>query len=125
AEPKAADTQRICPALVVQGACAAPSADNEPCLDDRKVDRARLRITIDRRPGQNDCCAHDDSAEFPRINASKHCHRPEAASSQEAGGSISLLTGDGSVWRRHSTNSWTRAALEKMDAKPALAISNN
>ena len=33
-----------------QGARAAPGADNEPCLDDCKVDRAGLRITIGRRP---------------------------------------------------------------------------
>src|SRR5262249_51192237 len=72
----ATDLQPICPALVVQGACAASGADNEPCLDDRKADRAPLRITIDRRPAQNDCCAHDGRADFPRMNASKHCHFP-------------------------------------------------
>src|SRR5215472_7234349 len=41
---EAADTQPICPALVVQGTSAAAGADNEPCLDDRKVDSAGLRI---------------------------------------------------------------------------------
>jgi hypothetical protein len=46
-------------------------------------------------------------------------------STQEAGGSNSLLTGGGSVWRRHSTNSSTRATLETKDAKPAPAISTN
>jgi hypothetical protein len=45
--------------------------------------------------------------------------------SQEAGGSNSLMTGDVSVWRRHSTNSSTRATLEKKDAKHAPAISTN
>src|SRR5215472_2985123 len=43
---------------------------------------------------------------------------------QEAGGSNSLLSG-GSVWRRHSTNSSTRATLETMDAKHPPAISTN
>src|SRR5262249_11485725 len=53
----ATDTQPICPALVVQGACAAPGAGNELCLDDRKVDSAGLRIAIDRRPYHHDSCS--------------------------------------------------------------------
>ena len=43
--------------MVVQGACAAPGAGNELCLDDRKVDSAGLRIAIDRRPYHHDSCS--------------------------------------------------------------------
>jgi hypothetical protein len=53
------------------------------------------------------------------------CPSTEAAPFQEAGGSNSFLTGDASVWRRHSTNSSARATLESTDAKHAPAISTN
>jgi hypothetical protein len=44
AEAEAADTQPICLALVIQGAGAAAGADNEVCLDDRKVDGAGVSL---------------------------------------------------------------------------------
>ena len=50
-----------------------------------------------------------------------------AANSQchDIGGSNSLLTGDGSVWRRHSTNSSAKATVETKNAKHAPALRNN
>ena len=52
-----------------------------------------------------------------RVARVSQCH--------EIGGNNSLLTGDGSVWRRHSTNSSAKATVETKNAKHAPALSNN
>jgi len=57
------------------GTCATAGADNEPYLEDRKVDSAGLRIASDRRY-EHDSCAHDNRAESPSMNATKHCRLP-------------------------------------------------
>ena len=49
-----------------------PVLTMNPCLDDGKVDGGGLRIAIDGRPQQHDCCAQGGRVEFPRMNAVKH-----------------------------------------------------